>query len=131
MYAVHFIDVHVVGIVGIGNQLVVADIAIVFDDEGVAQLGVEVFFCGRGGDWRTENNFHGGRHAYLICAFVYIEGAFIMSVKCRRKSRGSLLPLVILRMQWYIHRNEKQEYAYCDVQSVCDFQGHFRKAVFG
>jgi hypothetical protein len=34
-----------------------------------------------------------------------------MSVKCRRKSRGSLYPLVILRMQWYIHRNEKQEYA--------------------
>lgn len=46
MYAVHFIDVHVVGIVGIGNQLVVADIAIVFDDEGVAQLGVEVFSVG-------------------------------------------------------------------------------------
>jgi hypothetical protein len=34
-----------------------------------------------------------------------------MSVKCRRKSRVSLFPLAILRMQWYVHRNEKQEYA--------------------
>jgi len=72
VYAVHFIDVHVVGIVGIGNQLVVADIAIVFDDEGVAQLGVEVFFCGRGGDGLTKDDFHGGSHSYLVRAFVNV-----------------------------------------------------------
>jgi len=107
--AVVFIDVEVV--VFVYHEVIPTDIVIVFDDKWVAKLGVEIFFGGRGGDWRTEDDFHGGRHAYLIRAFVYIEGAFIMSEKCRRKSRGSLLPLAILRMQWYIHRNEKQEYA--------------------
>lgn len=109
MNAVVFIDVEVV--VFVYHEVIPTDIVIVFDDKWVAKLGVEIFFGGRGGDWRTENNFHGGRHAYLIRAFVYIEGAFIMSEKCRRKSRVSLFPLAILRIQWYVHRNEKQEYA--------------------
>ena len=43
VYAIHFIDVEVVGVLGIDHQLVAADIAIVFDDEGVAQRGAEVF----------------------------------------------------------------------------------------
>jgi len=44
----------------------------VFDDEGVAQLGVEVFFCGRGGDGLTKDDFHGGSHSYLVRAFVNV-----------------------------------------------------------
>lgn len=72
MYAVHFIDVLVVGIVGIDHQLVAADIAIVFDDEGVAQLGVEVFFCGRGGDGLAKDDFHGGGHPYFGGVFVNV-----------------------------------------------------------
>lgn len=47
---------------GIDHQLVAADIAIVFDDEGIAQLGVEVFFSGRGGDGLAKDDFHGGGH---------------------------------------------------------------------
>jgi hypothetical protein len=35
-------------------------------------LGVEVFFCGRGGDGLTKDDFHGGSHSYLVGAFVNV-----------------------------------------------------------
>ena len=80
MNAVVFIEVEV--IVGICNQIVSPDIVIVFDDKWVAKLGVEIFFGGRGGDWRTEDDFHIGCHAHFIGVFVDIQFAFIISVKC-------------------------------------------------
>lgn len=72
VYAIHFIDVEVVGVLGIDHQLVAADIAIVFDDEGVAQRGVEVFFCSWGGDGLAKDDFHGGSHSYLVGVFVNV-----------------------------------------------------------
>ena len=89
VYAIHFIDVKVVGVFGIDHQLVAADIAIVFDDEGVAQLGVEVFFGRCGGDGRTKNDFHGGGHAHLSGVFVNVQFAFIMSEKAFLVECGS------------------------------------------
>ena len=81
MNAVVFIEVEVV--ICICNQIVSPDIVIVFDDKWAAKLGVVIFFGGRGGDWRTEDDFHIGRHAHFIGVFVDIQFAFIMSVKCR------------------------------------------------
>ena len=66
---------------GIDHQLVAADITIVFDDEGVAQLGVEVFFCGRGGDGLTKNDFHGGSHSHFGGVFINVKCAFVMTEK--------------------------------------------------
>lgn len=72
VYAIHFIDIEVVGVLGIDDQLVAADIAIVFDDEGVAQRGVEVFFSGWGGYGLAKDDFHGGSHSYLVGVFVNV-----------------------------------------------------------
>ena len=80
MNAVVFIDVAVA--VFVYHEVIPTDIVIVFDDKWVAKLGVEIFFGGRGGDGRTENDFHIGRHAHFIGVFVDIQFAFIMSVKC-------------------------------------------------
>lgn len=119
VYAIHFIDVEVVGVLGIDHQLVAADIAIVFDDEGVAQRGVEVFFCSWGGDGLAKDDFHGGGHAHLSGVLVHIQLTFIVSekaflVECWKDDfvldgvflRGILLGAAF---QWLDEKDQRQE----------------------